>query len=365
MHKVVVYDGLQKLPPDADALFSATAETHGFFLSKPWFENLAECGGLPAGGARLYGLHDGGGGRLELLLPLYASTERFGVRRLNAFANWYSSLYAPLAAQEQGNRDGLRLMLQRIIGEAPRWDMLELRPLDIGSPLFADTREALRAAGMAVQSFFCFVNWYLRVEGRSYEQYAQSLPSTLRNTLKRKGRQLEKSGRAEFRIVSGDDADELEAAIDAYCAVYRNSWKAPEPAPQFLPALIRLCARQRWLRLGVARVDGEPAAVQLWIVCNGVASIYKLAYDERYAALSIGSLLTARMMQHVIDVDRVREVDYLTGDDAYKRDWMSHSRERHGLVAYNLRSARGLALAALHLGGGRLKRLARRIFHAA
>jgi CelD/BcsL family acetyltransferase involved in cellulose biosynthesis len=71
------------------------------------------------------------------------------------------------------------------------------------------------------------------------------------------------------------------------------------------------------------------------------------------------------MMQHVIDVDRVREVDYLTGDDAYKRDWMSHSRERHGLVAYNLRTPRGLALAAIHLAGSKLKRLARRLRAAA
>ena len=58
--------------------------------------------------------------------------------------------------------------------------------------------------------------------------------------------------------------------------------------------------------------------------------------------------------------DQVAEVDYLTGDDAYKRDWMSASRERCGIIAFNLRSPRGLAAAALHLGGGRMKALLRR-----
>ena len=43
-------------------------------------------------------------------------------------------------------------------------------------------------------------------------------------------------------------------------------------------------------------------------------------------------------MQHVIDTDHVEEVDYLTGDDAYKQDWMSHRRERIGLVAFNPRT---------------------------
>lgn len=53
-------------------------------------------------------------------------------------------------------------------------------------------------------------------------------------------------------------------------------------------------------------------------------------------------------MEHVIDVDRVREVDYLTGDDAYKKDWMSHRRERWGIIAMNPRTPHGLITATGH-----------------
>ena len=35
-----------------------------------------------------------------------------------------------------------------------------------------------------------------------------------------------------------------------------------------------------------------------------------------------------KLMRHVIDVDQVREVDFGSGDDAYKKDWMSDRRER-------------------------------------
>jgi len=41
-------------------------------------------------------------------------------------------------------------------------------------------------------------------------------------------------------------------------------------------------------------------------------------------------VLTAALMQHALDVDRVQTVDYLIGDDAYKREWMSHRREPAG-----------------------------------
>ena len=36
-------------------------------------------------------------------------------------------------------------------------------------------------------------------------------------------------------------------------------------------------------------------------------------------------------MQYVIDIDQVEEIDFLTGNDAYKQDWMSERRERFAL----------------------------------
>ena len=33
-------------------------------------------------------------------------------------------------------------------------------------------------------------------------------------------------------------------------------------------------------------------------------------------------------MEHVIDIDNVEEIDFLTGNEAYKQDWMSDRGER-------------------------------------
>lgn len=356
---VETYPDLNALPRDADAVFTEASNAHGLFLSRAWFGNLAARGLHSDDRLRIYGVRDRADTALSLLLPLRHTVGRFGLRRLEGLANWYSSLYGVIALP--GNLQAARLqqLVKSLAAERPRWDVLDLHPLDPADPLFQPLLDALSAAGMATQRYFCFVNWYLDVAGRSYDDYAAGLPSRLKSTLKRKGRQLEKSGRATFEIETG--GERLEAAIAAYEAVYARSWKLPEPNPDFMPGLIRTCAAQGWLRLGIATVDGAPAAAQLWIVCRGVAAIYKLAYDEQYASLSIGSLLTERLMRHVIDTDKVREVDYLTGDDAYKRDWMSASRERCGIVAFNLRSPRGLAAAALHLGGGRIKAVLRRL----
>ena len=72
-------------------------------------------------------------------------------------------------------------------------------------------------------------------------------------------------------------------------------------------------------------------AAQFWTVENGVALIHKLAHDERHLAASPGTLLSAALFQHVIDVDKVGEIDFGTGSDGYKREWMEAVRPRYRL----------------------------------
>ena len=91
-------------------------------------------------------------------------------------------------------------------------------------------------------------------------------------------------------------------------------------------------------------------AAQFWFTAHGRAFVFKLAYDEAYSRLSAGTVLSAHMFRECLDVDRVHEVDYLSGDDAYKREWMTHRRQRFRVTACNPRTAcglwRGLRLAA-------------------
>ena len=49
-----------------------------------------------------------------------------------------------------------------------------------------------------------------------------------------------------------------------------------------------------------------------------------------------GSVLSAALFRHVIDLDRVSLVDFGTGDDPYKHDWMEAVRPRYTLDAMRL-----------------------------
>ncbi|MFL9923620.1 GNAT family N-acetyltransferase [Herbaspirillum lusitanum] len=357
MDGIHIYRRLEEMPDAFRQFFDAAnaGPSADFSLTPQWLSHLASTTRAENQEVRIYAMTRHGAPCL--VLPMYGSKQEAAFwrpRRLSSLANYYSSLTGPLLAAPDHERDAiLAAAIRHIARERPRWDSVDLHPLALEGDALTGLSKALRAAGMAVQAYFCFGNWYLEVGGRSYQHYFNALPSRLRNTIIRKTQQLEAAGRLRVDLVTRPE--DVEQGIAGYEAIYRSSWKRPEPFPAFIPGLIRLCAQQGWLRLGIAYVDGQPAAAQIWIVHQGVASIYKLAYDAAFGRFSVGSILTARLMQHVIDHDQVREVDYLMGDDAYKQDWMSHRRERWGLRAFNVRTLHGLLGAARHIAGRRIR----------
>ena len=328
------------------------------FGTLPWFENLAAFGRDGASQSeavcQLWLAADGHSGPV-LCLPLLSG------QKLTGLSNYYSSLFLPMVWQTAGA--GLvaqpgaahwQALAQAMRQHPTRWPVLMWDPLDPQSAFFTGFQAALRQAGYAVDRYFCFGNWYLQVGGRAFAAYFQMLPSALRHSIARGQRRLSRQGAWQVVIQQLPDAS-LEAAIGDFVAVYEKSWKGPEPNRQFIPALARVAAGQGWLRLGVLRLDGQAIAAQLWLVHGGKAAIFKLAYVEGFERFSAGSVLTAALMQHVLDVDQVQEVDYLTGDDAYKRDWMSHRRERWGLVAFDRRTPSGLMAWLKHWAGKKLR----------
>jgi CelD/BcsL family acetyltransferase involved in cellulose biosynthesis len=96
-----------------------------------------------------------------------------------------------------------------------------------------------------------------------------------------------------------------------------------------------MASRNGWLRLGFLYFNDIPMSCQLWISANRHAYILKLFYDEKYQDLAPGKILTAELMKYVIDIDKAELIDYVHGDEAYKKDWTPKRRERKGVVVYN------------------------------
>lgn len=319
------------------------------FLTEAWFQNLLAHGFVvqPAH-VQVRIFKSGGEAGFHLMQDGNAMP-------LHALANYYTCLFGPNGSVESLDAQDWKALVMNL-NTLPGSSVVQLQPLDASSGWLPAFERALHSGHYWSDRYFCFGNWYQPVPMGGFADYWAARPSALRNSVARGRRRLDKAG--PWRIdIATSELDDLDAAIEAYESVYAQSWKQAEPCPGFMPGLIRTAAREGWLRLGVLRLSGQPLAAQLWLVHGDKANIYKLAYVKGIERLSAGSVLTAALMQHVMDIDRVREVDYLVGDDPYKADWMAMRRARVGLLACNMRSWRGWLAATRHVLGRWLSRI--------
>ncbi len=336
--QVDIYSALDALPADVLAALQEK-QAAGFFNSLAWFEVLLATGMKREPELNIYVARDKAMGTGIILL---AQAGDHG-RELSSLTNHYSISFAPVyLGDEDKALPLLQILCAHLYAETPSWVRIDLRCLRVDRPATLALRAALSDAGYRVDTFYQYANWYAQVEPFRYRDYLSARPSRLRNTLSRKHKAATKKYRVTVTVHTEPGA-ELDAAVEAFQAVYARSWKGAEPSPDFMPRLIRDCAALGIARLGTLRLDDEIAAVQFWIVQGNVAVIYKLAHRPQFETLSPGSLLTAEMFKYTIDVDGVSEIDFGIGDEPYKRDWVDQQREMVGIEALNTGTLLGLA----------------------
>jgi hypothetical protein len=241
---------------------------------------------------------------------------------LGALANWYSFIARPRLT------GGGERLLPALVRSLSAVGALQFAPLPQHEA--ALMLGAVRSAGWFGALTPDHVNHVLHPAGRDFATWWAGRPGRLRETVRRKGRTV------AIRIARQFDADDWSA----YEAIYAKSWKPAEGSPAFLRRFAQAEGAAGRLRLGLASIDDRPVAAQFWTVEQGTAFIHKLAHDPAAATHSPGTVLTHALFAMAFDDDRVDTIDFGTGDDAYKRDWMESSRTRYRLDAVHPRAVR-------------------------
>lgn len=251
-------------------------------------------------------------------------------RHLSALTNWYSFSWAPIfvgspdAATQAHLLDTVAAHLVRDTAQ------IDLYPISDHHGAAAMLLAAFRRSGWLAVRRPMGGNYRLDVGGRDFATYWAGRPGRLKTLAKRKGR---------AGIVLRLTGHMTDADWDAYRTVQSRSWKELEPHIAFFRELADREGAAGTLRLGFAELDGQPIATQYWTIENGVALIHKLAHDKTFDAASPGTLLSHAMFAQAIDRDRVTTIDYGTGDNGYKREWMDERAPLHRIDCFNPRFA--------------------------
>lgn len=253
-------------------------------------------------------------GNAEALLLL-----RDEVCQLVAYANYYSFNFAPIFLNTDDPKVKEKLLVRiardlrrqhRRIGMFPVLDDEEQAGMLV---------RAFRKAGWIAMASDLAHNHILRTQGQDFDSYWQARPSRLRKSVKKKSRNLPFSFAIEQEMSDGLWQD--------YLRIYAASWKKEEAHPDLLRALCEDASARGALRMGVARLeDGTAIAIQLWTLEQDIALFHKMAHDSAYDSHSPGTLLAHHMFRHMIDREKVSLIDYGTGDNSYKREWMNEER---------------------------------------
>lgn len=311
---------------------------HSFFTSQQWFGFFSE-----------FVNHSQQNFSLELTpehdIAFFscAGNSKYSAKMLNSMTNYYSPIFG-LADQPLSKCPDQQTVKQQ--KEAfSKFDFINVVPLFLEQA--NNWKNAFEQIGFRGFIYQHSVNWY-ETNISNLDDFWQRRPSKLINTLKRKQDLMRKQSGFTIRIYNEGNQEQLMQALIDYHQVYYHSWKRSEPTPAFIDSICQFCWSNQALRIGVIYFENKPIAAQIWFVYKDTAKIFKLAYHTDYNRFSPGTVLTAALMDYVINQDKVQNIDFLTGNDEYKKDWMSEKRYLYGLQLCNKTTIRGQIGAAIN-----------------
>lgn len=348
--KYKVYRNWRDLPQNSDALFT-NSEKESLFLSQEWFEAVTKhitnteqelllacvikCTDTDVVESeesvnKNTGINSNKKRNEKLLavLPILTNTNK----EWTSLCHRYSSLYSVICVDDQ--QQEVLHCLCKGLKELP-FEYLTLAPIADNDEKLTKLQQGMEISGIECNRNYHSYNWYHKTHGQSFAEYMSDRPSKIRNTIVRKQRKLERDCGYKIELHScseSDNSNDMKQALSDYHGIYKKSWKANEQHESLVKNITHDFTKHCWTRLAILSVNGEPIAAHLWFVVAGKANIFRLVYDQTWKQYSPGSILMSYLLEYVIDIDKVDEIDFLSGNDAYKKDWMSERRKRVSLV---------------------------------
>ncbi len=315
----VIYHQWEKLPEEANVLF-AECEQQSLFYSRVWLETLSEYALAKSQTLLLACVVENN--NFKAILPMKQCAQN----GLSALSTNFTSQFSLLVANSHSQVAIISCLVDGLVQMSV--NSLQLDPIDSADSNMSGLCKVMCARGYQGYDYFKFYNWSHFLNGQSFDEYMAARPATVRNTIDRKRRKLEREHDYDIRLYQDRFLDQ---AINDYQEVYIKSWKANEVYSDFTPNLVKNLSRQGWLRMAILYINSQPAAAQIWFVVHAKAYIYRLVFDEKWRTYSPGSILTHYLLHHVIEKDKVLLIDFLVGNERYKQDWMTSRRELIGI----------------------------------
>lgn len=341
MNRTETFHAFDEMPEEARQLAAAMAQENPF-VADFWLQNFDKH--LLRENERPDYIVFYEGDTPAVILPLRVTVVgRTRLKKLTLSVNFYTTFFCLPRRPDLDIEIYAERIARHLFSHYKKYALFEFAPLR-KERLLERLSEVLKDRyDFRIRRYECHKNLYENVSEDDFDSYWQRRPSQLKNTYKRKLKQFSKMPDARMCII--DSVTDLESGFKDYEEVYRKSWKSAEYSSDFIFQVTASLLTRRQAKLGLIYIGDQPAAAQIWFRINTAWAVFKLAYDPAFSKMSVGTILTVGLLKAFFDEGATSEIDFLSGDDEYKKDWVAEQRIHFGIEAINRRSLLGRILS--------------------
>lgn len=226
---------------------------------------------------------------------------------------------------------------------------------------------ALERAAHALGMHIARINAHVRasISGKADAE----LPKKSRHDLQRLRRRLGEQG--EVTLTTARTPEDVRAALGEFLDLEKSGWKGKRGNPLggtardygFIAEAAAGLAEQGGMRVVLLRMDGKPIAGGLVLSSAGRAFYFKTAYDETFARLSPGALITEDIARLLLDDPAISFVDSVAdpGHPLMDRMWRGRLPIADWMIAPRGGGTMFRVITMLETARQNLRRTARRI----
>ena len=237
-------------------------------------------------------------------------------------------------------REGvLKELLSYLVTHRDCWHLINFRDMLSDSPSIAELEHLCRLLHLPLRKQVRTVSPYLLID-KGWNEYLGTKSAKFRSNIKYYRKKAIETGKT-FSIKKLAEMDQRHQLLDAMGKVEAKSWKARAGTPklttrvgkEFYGKFSDYFSEMGCLEIWTASLGEQVIAFLLNIVYEDKCYHYNATYDEGFCDLSPGTLLHAEAIKAAFD-RRLREYDFLSGDEPYKYKWCESRRDIYQMVIF-------------------------------
>ena len=299
-----------------------TSHHNRIFLTHQWFQCWWETFGR---GLNLFILAVYDNDKLLGIAPLCVHKCRYRgmpVRQFQFMANGFSEETGFILARGK-EEIILDLMLQYLISEKQRWDIIELKYIRDEPPFLQQLINTLNRSKLKNIIYPSKQVPYIPISGNWEELYSKRSKRFKKVFRARKNKIARHEELIQVEHIT--DPDKVIEVLHSIYDISKNSWKVENKkslnndaaAWTFFQSLATRLSPLGWIELWLVYAADKPIAFEYHFLYEGITSPIRADFDESYRKLSPGAYLEASIIQKLFETEPHSITEYNTCADGY------------------------------------------------